>query len=110
MQHDDIIEIAATTRRRIQLPIRRIYEYEENIEVLIATKTNSKPERQENYTISIEQNWSMSQRRQRDRDPKTGLIDLLVYYEVPLGQRDEVKRKFNNFVRNTELKVIKERS
>ena len=54
MQHDDIIEIAATTRRRIQLPIRRIYEYEENIEVLIATKTNSRPERQENYTISIE--------------------------------------------------------
>ena len=36
---------------------------------------------------------------QRDRDPKTGLIDLLVYYEVPLAQR-EVKRKFENFVRN----------
>jgi hypothetical protein len=35
---------------------------------------------------------------QRDRDPKTGLIDLLVYYEVPLGQRDEVKRKFENYV------------
>ncbi len=35
---------------------------------------------------------------QRDRDPKTGLIDLLVYYEVPFGQRDEVKRKFNDFV------------
>jgi hypothetical protein len=35
---------------------------------------------------------------QRDRDPITGLIDLLVYYEVPLGQRDEVKRKFNDFV------------
>jgi hypothetical protein len=34
---------------------------------------------------------------QRDRDPKTCLIDLLVYYEVPLGQRDEVKRKFNDF-------------
>ena len=32
---------------------------------------------------------------QRDRDPKTGLIDLLVYYEVPLGMRDEVKQKFN---------------
>ena len=55
MQHDDIIEIVATRRRRInQLPIRRIYEYEENIEVLIATKTNSKPEREGNYTISIE--------------------------------------------------------
>jgi hypothetical protein len=55
MQHDDIIEIT-TTRRRIinQLPIRRIYEYEENIELLIATKTNANPERQENYTISIE--------------------------------------------------------
>jgi hypothetical protein len=54
MQHDDIIEITATRRRINQLPIRRIYEYEENIEVLIVTKTNSKPEKQENYTISIE--------------------------------------------------------
>ncbi|MGZ5501139.1 MAG: hypothetical protein ACXWEW_08330 [Nitrososphaeraceae archaeon] len=35
---------------------------------------------------------------QRDRDPKTGVLDLLVYYEVPLGQREEVKRKFNDFV------------
>jgi hypothetical protein len=35
---------------------------------------------------------------QRDRDPKTGLLDLLVYYEVPLGQREEVKRKFSNFL------------
>ena len=35
---------------------------------------------------------------QRDRDSKTGLTDLLVYYEVPLGQREEVKRKFNDFV------------
>jgi hypothetical protein len=41
---------------------------------------------------------------QRDRDPKTGLLDLLVYFEVPLGQREEVKRKFENFVR-TEVKV-----
>jgi hypothetical protein len=31
---------------------------------------------------------------------KTGLIDLLVYYEVPQGQRDEVKRKFDSLVRN----------
>ena len=35
---------------------------------------------------------------QKDRDPKTGLIEILVYYEGPLGQRDEVKRKFNDFV------------
>jgi hypothetical protein len=34
----------------------------------------------------------------RDRDPKTGLLDLVVYYEVHLGQREEVKRKFNDFV------------
>jgi hypothetical protein len=55
MQHDDIIEITTKKRRMInQLPIRRIYEYEENIEVLIATKTNSKPEREGDYTISIE--------------------------------------------------------
>ena len=30
---------------------------------------------------------------QRDRDPKTGVIDLLVYYEVLEGKRDEVKQK-----------------
>ena len=35
---------------------------------------------------------------QRDRDPKTGLLDLLVYYEVPLGNRDEVKSKFSNSI------------
>jgi hypothetical protein len=51
--HDDI-EITITGRRRInQLPIRRIYEYEENIEVLI---TNSKPEKEDNYKIFREQN------------------------------------------------------
>lgn len=37
---------------------------------------------------------------QRDRDPKTGLIDLLVYYEVPEGKRDIIKQKFNSFVKN----------
>ena len=37
---------------------------------------------------------------QQSRDPKIGLIDLLVYYEVPLGQREEVKRKFANMIRN----------
>ena len=36
---------------------------------------------------------------QRDRDSKTGLMDLLVYYEVPQGQREEVKQKFDN-IRN----------
>ena len=28
----------------------------------------------------------------------TGVLDLLVNYEVPLGQRDQAKRKFNDFV------------
>ena len=36
---------------------------------------------------------------QTKRDPKTGHIDLLVYYELPQGEREEVKRKFENFVR-----------
>lgn len=36
---------------------------------------------------------------QRDRDPNPGHIDLLVYYEVPQDQREEVKIKFENFVR-----------
>jgi hypothetical protein len=42
----DIIEIITTTTRiKNELPIRKIYEYEENIEVLIAT--NSKHERED---------------------------------------------------------------
>ena len=36
---------------------------------------------------------------QQSRDPKTGLIDLLVYYEVPEGKREEVKQRFKNFIR-----------
>ena len=36
----------------------------------------------------------------RDRDPKTGLIALLVYYEVPEGKREEVNAKYHNFIRN----------
>jgi hypothetical protein len=32
---------------------------------------------------------------QRDSDSKTRMIDLLIYYEVPQGQRKEVK-KFDN--------------
>jgi len=36
---------------------------------------------------------------QRDRDARTGLLDLLVYYEVPEDKRDEVKRKFE-FIKN----------
>ena len=36
---------------------------------------------------------------QRDIDSKTGLMDLLIYYEVPQGQREEGKQKFNN-IRN----------
>jgi hypothetical protein len=35
---------------------------------------------------------------QRDRDPKTGEIDLFVYYEVPEGKREEVKQKFKNYI------------
>jgi hypothetical protein len=27
-------------------------------------------------------------------------MQLVVYYEVPEGKREEVKQKFNNFVRN----------
>jgi hypothetical protein len=36
---------------------------------------------------------------QRDIDSKTGLKDRLIYCEVPQGQREEVKQKFNN-IRN----------
>ena len=35
---------------------------------------------------------------QKDRDPKTGLLDLLVYYEVPVGNREEIKRRYQNSI------------
>ncbi|HEX7257761.1 MAG TPA: hypothetical protein VF242_06855 [Nitrososphaeraceae archaeon] len=40
---------------------------------------------------------------QRDRDPKTGLLDLLVYFEVPDGKREECKQRFNNIIRNNQV-------
>ncbi len=35
---------------------------------------------------------------QRDRDTKNGLIDLMVYYEVPEGKREEVKQRFGTYI------------
>ena len=35
---------------------------------------------------------------QRDRDSKTGLMDLMVYYEVPQDKRDEVKQRFEKYI------------
>ena len=40
---------------------------------------------------------------QRDMDPKTGLLDLLVYFEVPDGKREECKQRFNNIIRNNQV-------
>ena len=40
---------------------------------------------------------------QIDRDPKTGLLDLLVYFEVPDGKREECKQRFNNIIRNNRV-------
>lgn len=36
----------------------------------------------------------------RDRDHRIPIFDLLVYYEVPAGQDDEVKMKIDDFIRN----------
>jgi len=72
MQHNDIIEItaAATTRRRIQPLIRRIYEYEENIEVWIAT--NSNPEREDTYPISTIEQIELSYELENIESKKVG--------------------------------------
>lgn len=37
---------------------------------------------------------------QTDREPKTELINLIVYYEVLEGKREEVKQRFNTIIRN----------
>jgi len=42
---------------------------------------------------------------QRERGIKTGLLDLLVYYEVPEGKRDKVKTRFK-FIKNKSGRVI----
>src|SRR5918992_5027040 len=42
---------------------------------------------------------------QRDMDPKTGLLDLMVYYEVQEGKREEIKRKFELFANNNSFFV-----
>jgi hypothetical protein len=34
----------------------------------------------------------------KETDPKTGLLDLLVYYEVPEEMRKKVKQRYNNFI------------
>ncbi|MGB9168010.1 MAG: hypothetical protein WCB31_03690 [Nitrososphaeraceae archaeon] len=39
------------------------------------------------------------------RDIKNGLLDLLVYYEVPEGKRDKVKTRFE-FIKNKSGRVI----
>ena len=46
-------------------------------------------------TVIVEYNGKVHA-SQRERDSNTGLIDLLVYYEVLLGQRDQVKQRFKN--------------
>ena len=33
-------------------------------------------------------------------DPSNGMLELLVYYQVPDSKRDEVKRKLDIFLRN----------
>ena len=44
---------------------------------------------------------------QRGQDPRPGqLIDLLVYYEVLEGKREEVKKKFNSIIRNSNQVVF----
>jgi hypothetical protein len=50
------------------------------------------------YDIVITEHIGKVHGSQRDRDPKKDLLDLLVYYEVPSGQREKGKRKFNDFV------------
>ena len=45
------------------------------------------------------------------RDPKRGLLDLLVYYEIPQGQRDEVKlvqKSENDSTLSTNAKCFQE--
>ncbi len=50
--------------------------------------------------ILTEEGGKVPDSRRRDRDPKSDLIDWMVYYKVHLANRKEVKGKFNNLVRN----------
>lgn len=46
--------------------------------------------------ISLTEHGEIVHGSQKDSDSKTRMIDLLIYYEVPQDQREEVKQKFDN--------------
>jgi len=46
--------------------------------------------------ISLTEHGEIVHGSQKDSDSKTRMTDLLIYYEVPQDQREEVKQKFDN--------------
>ena len=53
------------------------------------------------YLILYQNNNGKVHGSQRDRVANN--MHLLVYYEVPLGQREEVKHKFNNYTKKNQM-------
>ena len=50
------------------------------------------------YQIVTEYNGKVHGSQSHILDSKT--IQLIIYFEVPEGQRDQIKHKFNSFVKN----------
>jgi hypothetical protein len=69
-----------------------------SVELLIGTIQNIQKQYEALSDIVRDLGGKVHGSQRGDRDLKTGIIDLLVYYEVLLGQREEVKRKFDNMV------------
>jgi hypothetical protein len=71
-----------------------------SLELLIGTIQNIQKQYEALSDIVRDLGGKVHGSQRGDRESKSGLIDLMVYYEVPLGQREEVKAKYQNFIRN----------
>ena len=69
-----------------------------SLELLIGTIQNIQKQYEALSDIVRDLDGKVHGSQQGDRESKSGLIDLMVYYEVPQGKREEVKQRLKNYV------------
>ena len=70
----------------LQGPIADVQKKYEVLSDIVSSEANGKVHGSQSHIINTTSNNST--------------ISLIVYYEVPEGQRDQIKHKFNSFVKN----------
>jgi hypothetical protein len=69
-----------------------------SLELLIGTIQNIQKQYEALSDIVRDLGGKVHGSQRGDRDSKSGLMDLMVYYEVPQGKREEVKQRLKNYV------------